>query len=91
MGTCKGKEWKWPTNSFLGGVSNIRRESFTKARGKLYFRELKVIRAVGSKIRSKKGQLAVPVSGSPETRKEQFLTKDEAQSQIAVGWRVKES
>lgn len=91
METFKGKERKRPRNSVEGGVSQSRRESFTKARGKHHFRELKVVRAVGSKIRSEKGQRAVPVSGSLETPKEQFLTNDEAQRQRTVGWRVKES
>ena len=34
--------------------------------------------------------MAVPVSGSLEALKEQSLRNDEAHSQIAVGWRVKE-
>lgn len=91
MRTFQSLERKQPRDSFLGVISRTRRESVTKARGKHPSGELKVIRAVGSKIRREKGQPAVPVSGSLETPKEQFLTNDEAQSQIAVGWRVMES
>lgn len=69
-------------------ISRVERER--PGQGKQPSRELKVIRAAGRKIRIGKDQLAVPVSGSLEALKEQSLRNDEAHSQIAVGWRVKE-
>lgn len=91
MQPFRGKERKQPVDDFLVYVRKIRRECFTKARGKHPFWELKVIRAMGRKIRRGKDQLALPVSGSLETLKEPSPRNDEARSQIAVGWRVKES
>lgn len=45
----------------------------------------------GEEDKEGKGSIALPVSGSLGTLKEPSPRNDEAHSQRAVGWRVKES